>query len=339
MMHMPEQPALPRPLLLAALGLAVALGPVLPSRPPSAGAAAQQVSPRMWTRVEVRPAGYDPATLLDPRGVARGPGGRFYVADAGHHRVAVIDASGAVVQAFGEPGDGPLGLDSPVDVAVDGSRDRVYVADYGNRRVSVFTLAGAPVARWRRAGLEQARTSRPDIILLDMHKPHLTPLYNCYSQLVYAASGSDTKTSIIGGKIVMRDRHLITIDVERAMKNVRTIAAGIKNGNSFAFTHPQGTPASDLTASCRWSTDLATFHLGGATSGGTTVNLTTEADTPSPGFTRVTATATRPGESTPGRPPRARVELHRGRRGTDLGGLRGGPGPRGPLQGRCPPPR
>ena len=42
-----------------ALGLVVALGPVLPSRPPSAGAAAQQVSPRMWTRVEVRPAGYD----------------------------------------------------------------------------------------------------------------------------------------------------------------------------------------------------------------------------------------------------------------------------------------
>ena len=71
------------------------------------------------------------------------------------------------------------------------------------------------------------------------------------------------------------------------------LAAGIRSGNTFTFTHPQNaSPATDLTASYRWSTDLATFHLGGATSGGTTVNFTTEANTPSPGFTRVTATAT-----------------------------------------------
>ena len=69
-----------------------------------------------------------------------------------------------------------------------------------------------------------------DIILLDMNKPHLTPLYNCYSQLVYAASGADVKTSIIGGKVVMKNRRLLTIDVESAMKNVRTIAAGIMRG-------------------------------------------------------------------------------------------------------------
>ncbi len=62
---------------------------------------------------------------------------------------------------------------------------------------------------------------------------------------------------------------------------------------TFTFTHPQNaTPASDLSASYRWSTDLVAFHLGGETSGGTTVNFTTEANTPSPGFTRVTAMAT-----------------------------------------------
>ena len=72
----------------------------------------------------------------------------------------------------------------------------------------------------------------------------------------------------------------------------RGLAAGVRSGNSFTFTHPQGTTATDLTASYRWSSDLATFHLGGATSGGTTVNFTTEANTPFPGFTRVTATAT-----------------------------------------------
>lgn len=66
-----------------------------------------------------------------------------------------------------------------------------------------------------------------DIILVDMSQPHLTPLYNCYSQLVYAARGADVKTSIINGKVVMKDRQLCTIDLPKAMKNVRKIAADI----------------------------------------------------------------------------------------------------------------
>jgi len=66
-----------------------------------------------------------------------------------------------------------------------------------------------------------------DIILLDMNKPHLTPLYNYYSQIVYAAGGADVKTSIIGGKIVMQDRKLLTIDIDEAMANVRKTAKGI----------------------------------------------------------------------------------------------------------------
>ncbi len=66
-----------------------------------------------------------------------------------------------------------------------------------------------------------------DIILVDMNQPHLTPLYNCYSQLVYAARGADTKTSIIDGKIVMKDRQLRTMDLNAVMENVRNIAADI----------------------------------------------------------------------------------------------------------------
>lgn len=71
------------------------------------------------------------------------------------------------------------------------------------------------------------------------------------------------------------------------------LLVGVKSGNTFTFTHPMNaSSASDLTANYRWSNDLATFQLGGVTSGGITVNFTTEANTPSPGFTRVTATAT-----------------------------------------------
>ena len=70
---------------------------------------------------------------------------------------------------------------------------------------------------------------KADIILVDMNQPHLTPLYNCYSQLVYAARGADIKTSIINGRIVMKYRKLCTIDLQTAMKKVRKIAAKIIN--------------------------------------------------------------------------------------------------------------
>ena len=70
---------------------------------------------------------------------------------------------------------------------------------------------------------------RADIILVDMNQPHLTPLYNYYSQLVYASRGADVKTSIINGKIVMKDRQLLTIDHKAAMDNVRNIATEIIN--------------------------------------------------------------------------------------------------------------
>jgi len=69
-----------------------------------------------------------------------------------------------------------------------------------------------------------------DVILVDMNQPHLTPLYNCYSQLVYEARGADVKTSIINGKVVMKDRQLLTVDQTAAMENVRGIAADIIAG-------------------------------------------------------------------------------------------------------------
>ncbi len=70
-----------------------------------------------------------------------------------------------------------------------------------------------------------------DIIIVDMNQPHLTPLYNPYSQLAYAARGADVKTSIINGQIVMEDRRLLTIDLPPVMKNVRDIAARIVSEN------------------------------------------------------------------------------------------------------------
>jgi 5-methylthioadenosine/S-adenosylhomocysteine deaminase len=71
-----------------------------------------------------------------------------------------------------------------------------------------------------------------DIIILDTNRPHWVPLFNPYSQLVYAASGADVVTSIIGGRMVMRERKILTMDLPVIMKEVRKITEAI--GKDFS---------------------------------------------------------------------------------------------------------
>jgi 5-methylthioadenosine/S-adenosylhomocysteine deaminase len=68
---------------------------------------------------------------------------------------------------------------------------------------------------------------RADIIIVDTRKPHLTPLYDPYSHLVYAARGSDVSHSFINGKMVMQGRKLLTLDVEEVMEMAETRARDV----------------------------------------------------------------------------------------------------------------
>ena len=70
---------------------------------------------------------------------------------------------------------------------------------------------------------------KADIIIIGLNEPHLTPLYNEYSHLVYAMSGADVDTVLINGKIVMENRKLLTINEAEVMQKVKEIAVNIKN--------------------------------------------------------------------------------------------------------------
>ncbi len=53
---------------------------------------------------------------------------------------------------------------------------------------------------------------RADIIIVDMSSPHLQPPRDPVSHLIYAAHGSDVKTTIVESQIVMSDGELLTVD-------------------------------------------------------------------------------------------------------------------------------
>ncbi|MBU1150647.1 MAG: amidohydrolase family protein, partial [Proteobacteria bacterium] len=69
---------------------------------------------------------------------------------------------------------------------------------------------------------------KADILIIGLDEPHLTPLYNEYSHLVYAVNGADVDTVLINGRVVMRDRKLLTIDEGEAMRRVSEIAHRVR---------------------------------------------------------------------------------------------------------------
>jgi 5-methylthioadenosine/S-adenosylhomocysteine deaminase len=63
-----------------------------------------------------------------------------------------------------------------------------------------------------------------DIIIVDTHKPHLLPVHNLISHLIYAARGSDVKTTIVNGNILMEDGVVKSIDQEKVMEEAAIAA-------------------------------------------------------------------------------------------------------------------
>ena len=96
--------------------------------------------------------------------------------------------------------------------------------------LKMATINGA-----RALGLDQTIGSleigkKADLIIIDTNKPHLTPMYNPVSHLVYAAMGSDVTTSIINGNVVMENGQIKTMDIKAVIDDVNRIAKEITAG-------------------------------------------------------------------------------------------------------------
>lgn len=87
------------------------------------------------------------------------------------------------------------------------------------------TDGGAAVLGFDRGGtLEPGGPA--DMIIVDRGRPHLTPFYGP-GLLVYGASGSDVRSVLVNGRVVVRDRKVLTMDLDEVMERVRTLAAAI----------------------------------------------------------------------------------------------------------------
>lgn len=104
--------------------------------------------------------------------------------------------------------------------------------------IKMVTMDGA-----RALGLESEIGSlkqgkAADLIVVDMNKPHLTPMYDAVSHLVYSAGGHDVRDVIVNGRIVVYDRSVITIDMEKLLLMARQRAQSISS--ALGINGPEG---------------------------------------------------------------------------------------------------
>jgi 5-methylthioadenosine/S-adenosylhomocysteine deaminase len=68
-----------------------------------------------------------------------------------------------------------------------------------------------------------------DLIIIDTQTAHLMPIYHPQSHIVYAAKSSDVRDVVVDGRVRVRNRNVLSLDVEEIMDKVREIAADIKS--------------------------------------------------------------------------------------------------------------
>ena len=94
--------------------------------------------------------------------------------------------------------------------------------------VEMATITGARALHLERQIGSLEAGKKADLIVVDTTAPHATPMYNVYSAIVYALKSSDVRTTIVGGKAVMEDRRMLTLDEPAILAKSAQFATRIK---------------------------------------------------------------------------------------------------------------
>jgi 5-methylthioadenosine/S-adenosylhomocysteine deaminase len=138
--------------------------------------------------------------------------------------------------AVGLGTDGPAGSNNDLDLMeeMDLSAKLQKVSRMDPRALKaeealeLATIGGARAIHMEKQIGSLEAGKKADIIILGLDAPHAAPLYNVYSQIVYALKASDVETVIIGGHLVMQNRRLLTLDQAAIITKARELASQVK---------------------------------------------------------------------------------------------------------------
>ena len=141
---------------------------------------------------------------------------------------------------------------------------------------------------WRRRSDRSKRESGPISSWSSMTRARQTPMYDPLSHLVYVTRGDDVRTTIVNGRVLMRDRKVLTLDEAAVLAEARAwiqkVRAAVGNSppgrrptarRTCMRDSPSTTRDDRRRASRRWRQQIETaypdgeeIHLVGVLKGG-----------------------------------------------------------------------
>jgi 5-methylthioadenosine/S-adenosylhomocysteine deaminase len=158
-------------------------------------------------------------------GCVHNPSSNMMIA-SGVSPVAEMRAAGVAV---GLGTDGPAGSNNDLDLMeeIDLAAKLAKITKLdplalnAKAVVEMATIDGARALHMEKEIGSLERGKKADLIVISLDEPNAVPMYDIYAQIAYALKGSDVETVVIGGRVVMRDRKLLTINEEAAMAKAR----------------------------------------------------------------------------------------------------------------------
>ena len=94
--------------------------------------------------------------------------------------------------------------------------------------LEMATIGGARVVgqHARIGSLEPGK--RADLIIVGMSRPRQQPLFDPVAQIVYASRGDDVETTIVNGRVLMRNRNVLTLDESKVVSDARAAADQVR---------------------------------------------------------------------------------------------------------------
>ncbi|HKW55715.1 MAG TPA: amidohydrolase [Candidatus Acidoferrum sp.] len=87
--------------------------------------------------------------------------------------------------------------------------------------VEMATVEGAKALHMEKEIGSLETGKKADIIVIGLDEPNAVPMYDIYSQLAYSLKASDVQTVIIAGRVIMREKKLLTLDEPAILAKAR----------------------------------------------------------------------------------------------------------------------
>jgi len=147
----------------------------------------------------------------------------------------VVDERAAGIRV-GLGTDGPAGSNNDLDMMEEmdlaSKLQKTYRVDPralgAKGALEMATIDGARALHMEKEIGSLETGKKADFAVLTLDVPNAVPMYDVYSQIVYALKASEVETVVVGGKVLLKDGKLLTVDEAAAMAKAKEYAKKVQ---------------------------------------------------------------------------------------------------------------